>query len=261
MDRDLWERCANAVRETEAADSGCTVADWDLHELVVVPRPASVLFPEYAVVITSFGTGTVMSVESAYIDFVRDNPQKKHYRAFGASHIGRIAAEIERLGQPCVAGTPSLGFVPAQQPAEAELPAGFRLEHRDKAWMEEWQPRNEFHNALGGPEERDWAARLARAFVAFDAAGEAVACTAVADDGNGRFEIGLDVRRPWRANHLARPVVLEATRWILGQGAVPYYTCGAANVRSHLVAESCGYRALWTVTGIARVTGGVGDQD
>ena len=260
MDRELWARCKAHIRATEAADLGCAAADWDRHELIVVPRPAKVLFPEYAVVITSFGTGTVISVADRYIDFVRANPPKKHYYAFNATYVGKIAAEIERNGQPCRAGGISLGFALADDPEPPGAPDGFRLEHMDRGWMEEWWPRNEFHNALGEPDERDWFDRLARAFVVFDSTGEAVACTAVAEDGNGSFEIGLDVRRAWRGHHLARPVVLEAARWVLDYGAIPYYTCGAANVRSHLVAESCGFRPLWTVTGIARITEGVGDQ-
>jgi RimJ/RimL family protein N-acetyltransferase len=261
MDRDLWQRCVDVIRTTEAADLGCSVADWDSHDLVVVPRPEKVLFPEYIVTITSFGTGTVVSVDAEYIDFVRANPPKKHYRAFGGSQVARILSEIERRGQPCTAGSASLGFALSVEPRPPGAPPGFRMEHMGRDWMEEWAPRNEFHNALGEPGERDWFDRLARAFVIFDESGEAVAATAVGDDGNGRMEIGLDVRRAWRANHLARPAVLEAARWVLDQGAIPYYTCGAANVRSHLVAESCGFRALWTVTGIAKITEGVGSQE
>jgi RimJ/RimL family protein N-acetyltransferase len=74
------------------------------------------------------------------------------------------------------------------------------------------------------------------------------------------MEIGLDVRRPWWGNGLARVATLAAARWVFDQGRVPYYTCTASNVRSHLVAESCGFRPLWTVSGVARITPGVGDQ-
>jgi RimJ/RimL family protein N-acetyltransferase len=262
MSTDLFRRCSAHIRTTEAADLGCDVADWDSHSLVVVPRPAKVLFPEYAVTITSFGTGTVMSVDAEYIDFVRANPPSKHYNAFGATYVWRIAAEIERRGVKTRTGGGSLGFALAEEPAPPGAPAGFRMEHVGREWMDEWSPRNEFHNALGDPDEKDWFDRLARAFVIFDEeTGEPAAATAVAEDGNGSFEIGLDVRRGYRDRRLARPVVLEAARWVLDNGGIPYYTCGIANVRSHLVAERCGFRALWTVTGIARLTEGVGDQE
>lgn len=260
MPSELFSRCSVHLRRAEAADLGCAVEDFDANTLVVVPRPAKVLYPEYAALIVSFGTGTVVSVDAPYLDWVRANPPSKHYRAFTFSFLGPLEAEIRRTGLTVAAGGTSLCFALAEEPASLPFPSGFTLSQRDEAWMESQRAHSDFHNALGEPDEDDWFDRLRTAFVVTDEDGTPVACAAWADDGNGCAEVGLDVRREWRARGLARPLVLAATRWALDAGYVPYYSCGAANVRSHLVAESCGYRPLWTVAGVARVTEGVGSQ-
>jgi GNAT superfamily N-acetyltransferase len=238
---------------------GCAVDDFDRHELVVVPRPASVLYAEYAVMVISFGTGTVISADAPLIPVINANPPSKHFHAFNSTVLMNLAGEVERGGLRAIVRTPALGFTLAEEPQPTATPAAFSRVERDLEWMRPLRPAAEFHNALGEPDEDDWFDRLVRAFVMVDEAGEPAAVAAVADDGNGCMEIGLDVRRAYRGRGLARPVTLAASRWVLDRGAVPYYTCGAANVRSHLVAESCGYRPLWTVTGIARL-GPVGPQ-
>lgn len=239
---------------------GCAIEAYASNALVVVTRPEKVLYPEYAALVTSFGTGTVVSVEAPYLDWVNANRPKNHWGAFNFSFLAGLAAEVERAGSETTGRSVALGFVPSEDPGAPQLPAGFSPVERGSDWMAEWRPRDQFTNSVGEQGEDDWAARLVKAFVILDASGEPAACATLADDGNGCGEIGLDVRRAWRAQGLARPVTLAATRWALATGLVPYYTCGAANVRSHLVAESCGFRALWTVSGLARVAEGVGSQ-
>jgi GNAT superfamily N-acetyltransferase len=253
VDRELWQRCSSAVRRAEAVDMGCAVEDFDRHELVVVPRPASVLYAEYAVMVISFGTGTVISADAPLIPVINADPPAKHFHAFNGTLLSKLAGEVERGGQRPIVRTPALGFTLAEEPRLIGDPAGFTAVERDQDWMRTIRAGAEFHNAIGEPDEDDWFDRLVRSFVMLDEAGEPAAVAAVADDANGCMEIGLDVRRAYRGRGLARPVTLAASRWVLDAGAVPYYTCGAANVRSHLVAESCGYRPLWTITGIARL--------
>ena len=263
MPSDLFSHCASVVRRTEAADMGCLEDAFASNDLIVVPRPAKVLFPEYAMLVSSFGTGTVISIEQEFTAWIHANRPKKHWAAFNASFLGQLADHISKSTNPpgqLYARGISLGFVLGEQPVVPGLPPGFKLEQRGRDWMDEWRLRDQFHNSLGDADEDDWYVRLANAFVITDESGEPVAATAVGDDGNGRMEIGLDVRRQWRGLGLARPVVHAASRWVLDQGQVPYYTCGAANIRSHLVAESCGYRPLWSISGIARIVEGVGDQ-
>ena len=249
MPTELFRRCSAKIREVEAADLGCDVADFDSNALVVVPRPAKVLYPEYGALIVSCGTGTVVSVDDAHVAWVRENAPRKHWHAFSAAFTTRLAAQI---GEKASARGASLGFAPSGEPPTPVFDARFRLDEPGRDWMDEWRTRAQFDNSLGEAEEADWYDRLVKAFVAFDEQGEPAACVTLADDGNGCAEIGLDVRRAWRGQGLARPLVGAAMRWAFARGFVPYYTCGASNVRSHLVAESCGFRALWTVTGVIR---------
>ena len=252
MDREFWKHCVEAIRRAQASDLGCDESAFASNELVVVPRPAVVLYPEYVALVVGFGTGTVVSVEAGHLGWVNASRPKKHWNAFNSEFLAGLAAEVERSGVRTTGHSVSLGFALAEPPNAERAPHGFSLESRDRAWMEEWRARDQFTNALGDAVEDDWFDRLRAVFVVFDDQGEAAAATAVGDDGNGCMEIGLDVRRAWRGQGLARPAVLAASAWVVEQGAVPYYTCGAANVRSHLVAESCGYRALWSVSGVAR---------
>ena len=213
MDRQLWAHCSGAIRRTQAADLGCDEAAFDSNELVVVARPAKVLCPEYAGLVVSFGTGTVVSVEEPYLDWVNANHPKKHWWAFNPAFLGGLAAEVGRSGQAADGRSAALGFALAERPGPLALPPDFRLAPGDKAWMREWRAGEQFHNALGDADEGDWFERLRTAFVVFDEHGEAAAATAVADDGNGCMEIGLDVRRAWRGKGLARPVTLRPPHW------------------------------------------------
>ena len=56
----------------------------------------------------------------------------------------------------------------------------------------------------------------------------------------------MDVRRDARGQGLAKVVVTAAIRSILEAGHVPYYSCGATNVRSHNNAIACGFRPVFT---------------
>ncbi|MEZ4482791.1 MAG: hypothetical protein R3B97_16945 [Dehalococcoidia bacterium] len=81
MPSDLFSHCASVVRRTEAADMGCLEDAFASNDLIVVPRPAKVLFPEYAMLVSSFGTGTVISIEAEFTDWVHTNRPKKHWPA------------------------------------------------------------------------------------------------------------------------------------------------------------------------------------
>jgi GNAT superfamily N-acetyltransferase len=253
MPTDLFRRCTDHIRRTEAADLGCDVSAFASNDLTIVPRPGKVLYPEYLALMMTFGTGTVVSIDQAYVDWARANPPAKHFQVFRAEFMAKLVAEAASRGTRTTAGGVTIGFAPSEIPDTTAPPAGFHLESRGEDWWAKWRPRRGFENAIGEPDEDDWYQRLVVAHVVSDDAGEPVAAAALVDDGNGSVEVGVDVRRDWRGLNLAPVVVTAATNWALAHGYVPYYTCSATNVRSHLVAERCGYRTLWAVTGVPRM--------
>ena len=63
-------------------------------------------------------------------------------------------------------------------------------------------------------------------------------------DTHGMLEIGVDVVRSHRGQRLATLVVSAMAREIMRRGEVPFYGCGATNIRSQRTAESCGFRIV-----------------
>ncbi len=256
MDHQLWNRCRETIRQVQAADLGCRVEDFASNALTVAQRPEKVLYPEYAAMVVSFGAGTVVSVQAPYLEWVNANRPKKHWSAFNAGFLASLGAEVERTGKKVAYHSVANAFTLGEDPVPVMPPPGLALSAEPRSWGLAHRASNEFENAVGESDEDEGFDRIGAFFVVSNAEGVPVAVASAADDGNGCMQIGVHIARAARGLGLARPVVLAASRWILDQGAVPYYSCSAANVRSHLVAESCGYRPLWTVTGIeCEVTG------
>jgi GNAT superfamily N-acetyltransferase len=81
------------------------------------------------------------------------------------------------------------------------------------------------------------------ALVLHDAGGEPVA-VAGAFDTYGMLEIGIDVVRKHRGHGFGRLAVSTLAREIMRRGEVPFYGCRPTNIRSHVTAESSGFRAV-----------------
>ena len=84
---------------------------------------------------------------------------------------------------------------------------------------------------------------------------EPLAVAGVCDYGWGRDEVGVDVRRDARGQGFAKVVVTAAVHSILKAGRVPYYSCGATNVRSHNNAIACGFRPAFARAFVTARTG------
>jgi RimJ/RimL family protein N-acetyltransferase len=102
-----------------------------------------------------------------------------------------------------------------------------------------------FDNALGDANDDERFQRTRTAYAVLDANDQPLAVAGVVDYGWGREEVGVDVRRDARGEGLAKAVVTAATHAVLRAGRVPYYSCGASNVRSHNNAIACGFRPVF----------------
>ena len=234
-----------------AADLGCDVGALWNHDLTVVEQPEPSTDGSIVLAVDS-GLGTVLSVEPQLVGWTRAHaPSDFHFRAMQPFFLAELAARAQAAGWAgAYARGYSLGFGLAEQLEAAPLPDGFRLKWAGTEWMERYRDSNVFKNAIGEPDEADRIAKTLTAFVAVDASGEPAAAAGIWDDGWGRDEIGVDVLRGMRGLGLARPLVIAATRHILDSGRVPFYSCGATNVRSHNNAIACGFRPVYTIAGV-----------
>ncbi len=241
MARDPFEKYATATREAYARGMNCPASAFDGHQLTIVDRPESSAWS--TMIGVTFGTSTVLSIDPAYREFAEANRPGKHYRALAMAFLDKIVAEGARRGHVLAAYSPSLCFTIASEPPDLPPPGGFSIERRDAAWMNAEQANSRFENGVGEPGRDGREFRNRYALVLLDQAGEPAA-VAGAFDTYSMIEIGVDVVRGHRGLGLGRTVVGALAREIMRDGGVPFYGCGATNIRSHRTAESCGFRIV-----------------
>lgn len=249
MATDLFRDQSRRLLEADAADLGCDVEALRSHALTVVARPA----PEprrrgRIALVTDTGLGTVVSVIPELVDWVRENaPRDYHFRATQPFFLQAIADRARERGFSGARGHGlSLGFALAAPRPAPPLPPGHTLREMDHAWIARYRPANVFNNALGEPDEHDRTAAMRTAFAVLAPDGEPAAVSGIWDEGHGREEIGVDVRRESRGQGLAAVVTIAAAADIHALGRTVFYSCGATNVRSHHNAIACGFLPVFT---------------
>lgn len=241
MSTDLFAKYSNATRDAVAKALNVSPGAFDSEKLLFVDRPDAM--PWFTVNAVTFGMGTVLSIDPAYREFAEANAPAKHYRAMSVSYFRLIAEEGARRGQNLAMYSPSLCFTIGTEPPEVPAPAGFEFREHDASWMNAEMANQRFQNGVGEPgrDGRDFRNRFA--LVLYDGAGEPAA-VAGAFDTYGMLEIGIDVVRAHRGKGFGRLAVSALAREIMRRGHVPFYGCAPTNIRSHLTAESCGFRAV-----------------
>jgi hypothetical protein len=232
-----------------AAEIGCTIDDFRSNRLTVVERPADCLEPFLLKAVT-FGTGTVISVEPSYVEFVRDIAIEPHYRALYAQvWFQPLVDEGKRRGDDIAWRGPGLGFVPGRSIEALPIPQGLELVRVEAAWREEHLPSREFSNALGDPDDTIAAELWQFALLLVDAAAAPAAIAGAyilnrddpTRDGYDHLEIGVDVARAHRGEGLAPVVVTAMAAEAERMGLLATYYCAPSNIRSQRTAWSCGF--------------------
>jgi hypothetical protein len=245
---ELFRVQSSRTLDALAAELGCETAALAAHTLTIVARPPGSR-REYVLQALDTGLGTVLSVKPELLDWTREHaPADRHFRALQPFFLAELADHARSLGfADARAHGFQLGFALNERLPIPELREGFTLREVDRAWMDRYRPLNVFDNGLGEPDELDRFEKTRSAFAILAPDGEPAAVAAVWDIGHGREEIGVDVRRESRGLGLAKSVVIAATHSILDAGNVPYYSCGATNIRSHRTAIACGFLPLYTM--------------
>ncbi len=240
-------------RAETARQLGCDESAFDSNALTVVPRPASCRYKNLALVGT-FGTGTVVTVEPSYVEWVLGHAPERHFLATRPSEfLAPFLTEAERRGDRGMISGTALGFVCAELSPEPSLPTGVSVVPIDRAWRASHLESGVYDNSLGEfgeafPEEF-W--RFGVTLAGSD--GEPMAVAGAYDDGQELLEIGVDVVREHRGKGLGLAVVSTLSRVIHEQGLSATYFCAATNVRSHRTALACGFLPVRTHTGIRRL--------
>lgn len=225
-----------------AEQLGCGVDDFRSDALSVVARPDGSR-PGDTAVITTFGTGTVISVLPPYFEFVSRLAFGKHYQAFRPqSVVVPVLDEAAGRGERPLARGASLGFLLDRLPPAPRLPDAYHLAPIDEELRARWHPGGAFPNGLGEPDESpevhaSWLYGLAL----LDARGEPVAIAGAYKDRGGHTEVGVDVAHACRGQRLAPAAVGLLTRQIVARGSAPTYYCAASNMRSHRTALASGF--------------------
>jgi RimJ/RimL family protein N-acetyltransferase len=237
VDADLHQRALRVWRERACADFGCEDAAFDSHALTIATRP-----PEskrkYIARVLSLGTGTVLSVEESWLDFVRTLTFEKHFLAFQPQELMvPVINEAGRRGIEVIARSAGLWFLPAQMPAAPIIPQGTQVERWEREQCAPWAAT--FHNALGESDGDGDDFLYALALV--DGDGQPQAMAGAWHESKGLVEIGVDVAREARGQGFGPVVVRSVARRILESDNIPTYNCAAANIRSQRTALASGF--------------------
>jgi GNAT superfamily N-acetyltransferase len=231
----------NRFQRGMAAEIGCSIDDFRSDALAIVERPEDCWEP-YALKIVTFGTGTVISAEPRYLEFVRSIAIEPHFRAFTpAVFLAPFAAECARRAEEITWRGPGLGFVPGGTIETIPIAAGFTLERVGEPWRESHVAARVFANALGEPDDIVAGDLWWFALVLFGPDGEPAAAAGAYRDGLDRLEIGVDVARAHRGMGQAPIVVTAMAAEAESMGLMPSYYCAPTNIRSQRTAWSCGF--------------------
>ena len=252
MTTDLFRAQSALVLEDVAGKYGFAAPDLAREELVVVPLPRGAREGMVALVVTA-GLGTVVSVEPELVEWVREHaPADKHFRAMQPFFLAELAEEARRRGfASAQAYGSSLGFALSKRFPNPRLSDRLRLIPVDAEWMARHRDSNVFDNALGEPHETHRIERTLHGFAIVDDGSDPLGVAGTWGEGPIRDEIGVDVRRDARGLGLAKALVGAAIEDILERGRVPFYSCGATNIRSHRNALACGFEPVFLMGMVA----------
>lgn len=185
-----------------------------------------------------FGSGLVVCVEDAFRLWADEHVPRDPHRGIYASIP--LTAEAKSRGIELHPSPPLISWALSTLDAGEATPAGYTLRRVDKAWMDAWQPRNVFTNALGLAVQAHRYYRNQFAYVAFDGSDEPVAAAGVFDTA-GLSEIGVDVATHDRGHGLSIACVKAAVADLHAEGRTPFYACEVRNVKSQHTALSSGF--------------------
>ena len=240
IDRPFYEDQLARQKAGLAVGWGWTPEMMDTDGLHVVTGP-EVAKEGFTAVAATYGRGVALSVTEPYLEWARSYRYLRNYDPFYGEFGAAFVEEGARRGEELLYRPANNAFVLSRPPETPTVPTGHEPHIIEPMDLKPLWDSGVFHNALGRKQQRDKFDRVIRGHVMLDFESNVVAVAGLWEEGPGVWEIGVDVSRDARASGLGKAVVLAATRDIIESGAVPFYSCGAANIRSQRTAVSCGF--------------------
>ena len=245
---------AESVAATLAAEACCALADLrrsGVHVTELVPDrhddPLRRRFPERkeSLDIISMGAGVVVSATREWMPWVTGLFRKvQPDDAFGIELLGEAAKRA--WGYSCRLNGPQLCHVTSSQdwrPAR-DMPAGYTVEVGGAELLESVD-QADFSNARIASDAAHQGRDVPVAAVAIHCE-QVVGVATFSTDSDALWQIGIDVVRDHRNRGLGVALTSQATRAVLDQGKVPYYSTSVANITSRCTAQSAGFYPCWT---------------
>lgn len=236
--RDIWE---TALRQS-AIDAGCRPEDFLLTENAVVlsrKHPAARKYLELPLAchLISYGNNVVASVGEPYRDLVAAYIDRfPAYRCFETPQLHLLDDALRERGlRVCFMAE---YFLPEPgAPGVADTPCELRL-----MGPEDFAPlyTDQWGNALC-EKRKELDVLGVGAYAGAELAGLA-ACSADCED---MWQIGVDVRPPYRRQGIAAAATARLAREILARGKVPFYCAAWSNLPSVRNALRSGFRPAW----------------
>ena len=244
---------AEKVAATLAAEASCSPADFrrlGVHVRELVPdRSDSALrrrFPQRAesLDIVSMGAGVIVTTTRQWTSWVTElfrNAQPDD--AFGIELLGESARRARDYS--CRLNGPQLCHVTSSddwRPVR-RMPVGYAVNIGGAESLESVDQSN-FPNARIASISVRQGRVVPVAAVAIHRA-EVVGVATFSTDSDSLWQIGIDVAPGHRGNGLGAALTSLATRAVLDQGRVPYYSTSVANITSRRTAQSAGFYPCW----------------
>ena len=238
------ERQTGAVRRVFADVTACSPETFSVAGVHVTGRPEPPVWP-FTAMIVGFGTGLVACVEERYVEWAKEHsattPGRANYLAIPLAAEGAVRGDLLHP-QP-----PMIGWALSKRMPTTTLPTGYKLARVDKSWMDEWQPKDRFTNALGLSVQIHRAFRNRFAYVVSDSDGGPAAVSGVFDTA-GLSEIGVDVAEAHRGIGLSKAVVAAACADLIEADQTPFYVCEVRNILSQHTALGSGFMPVCSLS-------------
>jgi GNAT superfamily N-acetyltransferase len=234
----------NTVKKVLAVDFACPETDFDNEGVFVyrareLPGRRKFPFREKSLGVATMGRGVVVSCSEERLRWAETILSRlSRNEICSAPAAALMNRYVSKEGQNMVG--PDLKHVCAPDifiPFTADKEIKITLVY-DARQLEKYD-YSQFPDCLGHNNNPNRVAAIARIN------GKIAGMASATADCSSLWQIGVDTLPDFRRRGIGKAVVSAVTKYILGQGAIPYYSTLESNIASRRIATSLGYRPAW----------------
>lgn len=188
------------------------------------------------------GRGAVFSADGQMHDFLRELVKDKEgHRLFELGNLARIDTELKKYGWE-LHPTHHM-FLPCRR---TETDGRFAVKWFFDDEIKPFYGDDRFPNAICYPQPNPGTPD--RMIVCAYDGDNIMGMSGCSEDGDGWFQIGIDVLPEYRSRGLGSYLVTLVKNKVIERGGIPFYGTAAANVFSQSIALNSGFRPAWVET-------------